>query len=41
MVSAGVGCEPEDLAAGMPLSVEFHDASDEIALPYFSPTKAG
>jgi hypothetical protein len=35
-----VGCEPEDLVAGMPLSVEFHDASDEIALPYFSPAKA-
>jgi uncharacterized OB-fold protein len=41
MVSAVVGCEPEDLAAGMPLTVEFHEVSDEITLPYFSPTKAG
>ena len=39
MVSAVVGCEPEDLVAGMPLTVEFHDASDEISLPYFAPTK--
>ena len=37
MISAVVGCEPEDLFSGMRLSVEFHDASDEIALAYFSP----
>jgi uncharacterized OB-fold protein len=37
MISAVVGCEPEDLFSGMRLSVEFHDASDEIALPYFAP----
>jgi hypothetical protein len=39
MISAVVGCEPEDLVAGMRLSVEFHDASDDIALAYFSPAK--
>jgi uncharacterized OB-fold protein len=37
MISAVVGCEPEDLVAGMRLSVEFHDASDDIALAYFAP----
>ena len=37
MMSAVVGCEPEDLAADLPLAVEFHPASDEIALPYFRP----
>jgi uncharacterized protein len=40
MISAVVGCEPDDLVAGMRLSVEFHDVSDEIALPYFAPAKA-
>jgi uncharacterized OB-fold protein len=39
MISAVVGCEPDDLVAGMRLSVEFHDASDEIALAYFAPAK--
>jgi len=38
MVSSVVGCEPEELTAGMPLAVEFHPASDEISLPYFRPT---
>jgi uncharacterized OB-fold protein len=37
MVSAIVGCEPEDLRADMPLAVEFHPAGDEITLPYFRP----
>ena len=37
MISAVVGCEPEDLESGMRLSVEFHDASDDIALAYFAP----
>ncbi len=41
MISAVVGCEPEDLVAGMRLAVEFHDASDEIALAYFSPVAGG
>jgi len=38
MVSAVVGCEPDDLRAEMRLAVEFHPASDEITLPYFRPT---
>jgi hypothetical protein len=37
VMSSIVGCEPEDLAADMPLAVEFHPASDEISLPYFRP----
>lgn len=37
MISAVVACEPEDLISGMRLSVEFHEVSDEIALPYFAP----
>jgi uncharacterized OB-fold protein len=41
MISAVVGCEPEDLSAGMRLSVEFHDASDDIALAYFAPVTGG
>jgi len=38
MVSAVVGCEPEELHDAMALTVEFHPASDEIVLPYFAPT---
>ena len=38
MVSAIVGCAPDDLADGMPLSVEFHAVSDEVTLPFFSPS---
>lgn len=37
MLSAVVGCSPGALRDGMPLQVEFHPASDEVALPYFSP----
>jgi uncharacterized protein len=37
MMSAIVGCEPEQLQADMRLAVEFHAASDEIVLPYFGP----
>ncbi|MCU1449865.1 MAG: hypothetical protein JWP02_2035 [Acidimicrobiales bacterium] len=40
MMSAVIGCEPDDLRADMRLAVEFHQASDEIALPYFRPTSA-
>ena len=36
-IGAVIGCEPEDLKAGMPLAVEFHPASDDITLPYFRP----
>lgn len=32
-----VGCEPEELTAGLRLRVEFHPASDEITLPYYRP----
>lgn len=39
MMSAVVGCEPEQLAAGMRLAVEFHPASDDIVLPYFAPDR--
>src|SRR5205807_10583203 len=37
MVSAVVGCSPDDLSPGLRLAVEFHPASDEISLPYFRP----
>ena len=37
MISAVIGCRPEDLHAGLRLEVEFHPASDEITLPYFRP----
>ncbi len=37
MLSAVIGCEPEALREGLGLAVEFHPASDEIALPYFRP----
>ncbi len=37
MMSAVVGCEPEELRADLPLAVEFHPASDDISLPYFRP----
>jgi uncharacterized OB-fold protein len=37
VMSAMIGCEPDDLRAGMPVVVEFHAASDEVTLPYFRP----
>lgn len=37
MMSAVIGCEPEDLRAGLRLVVEFHPASDDVVLPYFRP----
>lgn len=37
MMSAVVGCMPDELEAGMRLTVEFHPASKTIALPYFRP----
>jgi hypothetical protein len=36
-IAAVIGCEDDELAAGMPLGVEFHPASDDITLPYFRP----
>ena len=41
MMSAIIGCPPEDLQADMALHVEFHQASDEINLPYFRPVSDG
>ena len=35
MMSSIIGCTPEDLVADMPVQVEFHQASDDINLPYF------
>ena len=37
MLSAVIGCEPDELRAGLPLVVEFHAVSDEVTLPYFRP----
>ncbi|HXW34904.1 MAG TPA: OB-fold domain-containing protein [Acidimicrobiales bacterium] len=37
MMSAMVGCTTDDLVAGMRVTVEFHEVSDEITLPYFRP----
>ncbi len=37
IVSAMVGCEPEDLKEEMRVEVEFHPASDTVTLPYFHP----
>jgi len=39
LVSAIVGCEPDDLRVDMPVEVEFHPAGDEITLPYFGPSR--
>lgn len=35
VVSAMVGCWPDDLAPGRRVAVEFHRASEEITLPFF------
>lgn len=40
MMSAVIGCEPDELSAGMEVEVEFHPASDEVTLPYFRPSGA-
>jgi uncharacterized protein len=37
LVSAMIGCEPEDLHDGLRVGVSFHAVSDSITLPYFSP----
>jgi uncharacterized protein len=36
-LSAVVGCAPDELREGLALQVEFHPASDGLALPYFRP----
>jgi uncharacterized OB-fold protein len=33
-----IGCKPEDVIAGMPVSVVFHAVTPEITLPLFRPT---
>jgi len=37
VMSSMIGCEPEDLRAGMRVEVEFHPADAEVTLPYFLP----
>ena len=37
VMTAIIGCEPEDLRPGLPVEVEFHPANDEVTLPYFRP----
>jgi uncharacterized protein len=39
LMSAIIGCQPEELHEGMRLQVAFHPASDTITLPYFTPLK--
>jgi hypothetical protein len=41
LVSAIVGCRPEDLAEGLRLVVEFHPSGDGAQLPYFRPEGPG
>jgi hypothetical protein len=36
-IGAVIGCEPEELRAGMPVAVEFHPVSDDVVLPYWRP----
>jgi len=37
VMSAMVGCEPDELEAGMAVEAEFHPVSPTITLPYFRP----
>ncbi len=41
LVTSIVGCEPENLAEGMQMAVEFHPCSDDVKLPYFRPAVDG
>ena len=41
VVSSVIGCEPDDLAEGMELAVEFHPVNNEMRLPYFRPIADG
>lgn len=36
-IAAVIGCEADELTAGMRLQVEFHPATDGITLPYYRP----
>ena len=38
IISAVIGCTPEDLVEGMELAVEFHPEGDGARLPYFRPS---
>ena len=35
MLSNVIGCDPKDVAIGMPVTVQFEDATDEFAIPKF------
>jgi len=37
MVSALIGCEPDEIVDDMAVTVEFHAVSEEIWLPFFRP----
>jgi uncharacterized OB-fold protein len=37
MVANIIGCEPEDVATGLPVRVEFHPIGGGMSLPYFRP----
>lgn len=37
LLSAVVGCRPDELGEGMRLQVTFHPLSDDVTLPYFRP----
>lgn len=37
VMSAMIGCAPDDLRAGLAVEVEFHPAGDDVVLPYFRP----
>jgi uncharacterized OB-fold protein len=37
LISAVIGCTPEELVVGMELAVEFHPNSERLSLPYFRP----
>jgi hypothetical protein len=39
LVTAIVGCEPDELRADLPVEVEFHAAGNDLTLPYFRPVE--
>lgn len=38
LITAIIGCEPDELADGLRVEMELHDAGEGIALPYFRPS---
>jgi hypothetical protein len=40
LLTAVIGCQPEDLAADLPVAIEFHPAGGEFWLPYARPRPA-